>query len=58
MTDEQKIKLMEAWDEMDNAAQRILTAQPFQMTEASSRLDAARQSMRTAVHAAFLRQAP
>lgn len=35
-----------AWDNMDNAAQRIATAQPFQMTEAASRLEDCRLAMR------------
>lgn len=41
--------LLEAWDEMDNAAQRVLTALPGQMTEAAARLDAARLAMRTVI---------
>ena len=42
-------ELMKAWDKMDRAAQRMLTAQPYQMTEAAERLDVARREMSTAV---------
>ncbi len=48
--DETKLMaLHEAWNEMDNAAQRIATALPFQMTEAAERLDKARLAMRKAI---------
>lgn len=38
-----------AWNDMDNAAQRVLTAQPFQMTEAADRLNKARLALREAI---------
>lgn len=47
--DQKLVKLHETWDEMDNAAQRILTALPYQMTEAAERLDTARLLMRKAI---------
>ncbi len=43
------MNLTVAWDEMDASAQRILTAQPHQMSQAAERLEAARLSMRGAV---------
>lgn len=46
---EKLIALLTAWDDMDNAAQRILTAQPFHMTSASEGLDKCRLEMRKAI---------
>jgi hypothetical protein len=46
MANEALINLMAAADEFDNAAQRMLTAQPFQMAAAAERLDAARLAFR------------
>ncbi len=42
-------ELMTAWDNMDNAAQRMLTSLPHQISESAARLDAARLEMRGAV---------
>jgi hypothetical protein len=39
------LTLMLAWDNLNSAARRILVAQPWQMTEAASRLDQAREEM-------------
>lgn len=39
--------VLDAWDEMFNAAQRVETALPFQMSEAIASLEAARKNMST-----------
>ena len=44
------IELMNSWDAMNNAAQRILVSQPGSMTEAASRLDTARMEMQTVIN--------
>lgn len=49
LTDASLDELMVAWDEMDNATQRMLTALPSQMTEAAARLEAMQRAMRTAL---------
>lgn len=46
-------KLLQAWDELDQAANRIVTALPFQMTEAAERLEVARKGMREAIYQTF-----
>lgn len=51
-------KLLQAWDEMDRAANRMITALPFQMTDAAERLDAARKEMREAIYATFSKPKP
>ena len=45
MADERSVALYDAWDAVNNAIRRILTAQPDQMTEAARRLDEARSVM-------------
>lgn len=47
MGDDDLVALMTAWDECDNAAQRVLTSLPSQMTFAAAALDSARQNMRS-----------
>lgn len=47
-------KLLRLWDDVDSAAQRVLTALPHQMTEAAARLDEQRRLFRTALTAAAL----
>lgn len=37
-------QLLNAWDRMQGSVQRVLTSQPFQMTEAAARMDAERLS--------------
>lgn len=54
MTDYEAV--MEAWDDMDNAAQRVQVALPSQMTAAVERLDIARIRMRNALHAFYRAQ--
>lgn len=49
MTQEQRVSLYEAWTAMDQASQRILTAQPATMTGAAERLEAARVALREIV---------
>jgi len=39
------IDLMNAWDALDNAARRILVAQPAAMTSSAENLDEARKAM-------------
>lgn len=41
--------LAAAWDRMDNAAQRVTTSLPFQITEAVATLDHERLAMRAVV---------
>lgn len=43
------VDLMTAWDNMDKAAQRMLTSLPHQITEAAERLEASRLATRNAV---------
>lgn len=43
------LTLVDAIDELDNAAQRMITALPFQMTEAAANLDAKRLAARKAM---------
>jgi hypothetical protein len=43
------VALLTAWDEMDNAAQRMETALPSQMSAAVARLEGARLQMRAAI---------
>lgn len=45
MEREYAIELLTAWDRVNNAAQRMIVAQPCAMTEAAERLDSARLSM-------------
>jgi hypothetical protein len=57
MTESQRsayAEICKAWDDLDQAAQRIVTALPFQMTEASERLDEARKRMRQAIQTNLL----
>lgn len=49
MNEEALIKLMRAWDDMDNAAANILTALPHQMTERAAALNEQRLKMRDLV---------
>jgi len=49
--------LLIALDELDRAVSAILVAQPFQMTLAATRLDAARKDLRKAVYGAYLLRA-
>lgn len=42
----ERAALFDAWDEVFNAAQRVETALPFQMSEAIASLEAARKNMR------------
>lgn len=42
-----------AWDAMDAAAQRLMTAQPHQMTAAAEMLEDARLRMRSAIQVAL-----
>ncbi len=58
MTPEAFKSLLEAWDEMDRAANRMITALPFQMTEAAERLEAARKAMREAIYASVRPASP
>lgn len=48
--DERLAELLSVFDDLDNAAQRMLVALPDQMTEAAHNLDMARQRMREAFH--------
>lgn len=41
--------LLHAWDEMDNAAARVSTSLPAQMTEAAARLERVRLETRAVV---------
>jgi len=41
--------VLTTWDDLHAAIQRILTAQPYQMTEAAERLDNAHGRMREAI---------
>ncbi len=43
------IELLEAFDDLDSAAQRVLTALPSQMTHAAERLELERVRMRVAL---------
>jgi hypothetical protein len=36
-------KILEAWDALNGAIQRMLVSQPYQMTDAAARLEDARQ---------------
>lgn len=46
-------EIMDAWDDLDIACNRIITALPFQMTEAAAALEVARRRMRAAVQASY-----
>jgi hypothetical protein len=48
---------MACWDELNNAAQRILVAQPAQMTSAAEQLDAARTKFRDMISRLAVRMA-
>ena len=54
MGETDRVELAETWDDMENAAQRVLTALPAQMTEAAERLDRERQRMRKLVQKILL----
>lgn len=47
--DERLAELLTVFDDLDNAAQRMLVALPDQMTEAAHNLDEARLRMRIAI---------
>lgn len=47
--DELVVELMNAWDELDGAAQRMLVAQPSQMSEAAQQMNKSRLRMREIV---------
>ena len=51
MTPEAFKGILAAWDEVDRASNRMITALPFQMTEAAERLEAARKAMREVLYA-------
>ena len=52
MNDRDKLKeIFAVWDELDSAVNRIVTALPFQMTEAAERLEVARRKMRGVIWA-------
>lgn len=53
MSEDDFVALMNAFDVLDGAAQRVIVAQPFQMTEAAERLDGARLKMREVLQAAI-----
>ncbi len=58
MTEEQHnayVAICKAWDELDRAAQGVITALPFQMTEASERLDKARLKMREIINSELIK---
>jgi hypothetical protein len=55
MSDDDRTLLMEAWDRLDNAAQRMLVALPDAMTSAASRLDHERLNMRSVVQSVLVR---
>jgi len=42
--------LLALWDDLDKAAQRVLTSQPWQMTEAAIRLEEQRRLFREAIN--------
>ena len=46
---EQVVALMKTWDALDNQISRVLTAQPYQMTEAANSLSGLRANMRSAM---------
>jgi hypothetical protein len=50
-------EVMACWDELNNAAQRILVAQPAQMTSAAEQLDAARTKFRDMISRLAVRMA-
>lgn len=56
MTDDDFVALMDAFDALDSAAQRVLVAQPSTMTEAAANLDRARLAMRAVIHEKILRR--
>lgn len=43
-------ELLKAWDEMENAAQRVTTSLPGQLSESVARLEKARLAARDVVH--------
>lgn len=43
-------RICRAWDNLNIAAQRVITALPFQMTEAAENLDEARKRMAEAIN--------
>lgn len=43
------LELYSAWDTLNQAAQRIITAQPHQMTESAEKLEMARENIRKAI---------
>lgn len=47
--DERLAELISVFDDLDNAAQRMLVALPDQMSEAAHNLDVARLRMRAAI---------
>lgn len=42
-------ELLEAWDRLDNAGQRVETSLPFQMSDAIRELETARMNMRASI---------
>lgn len=48
--------LFDAFDELDRAAQRVLTAMPSEMTKAAEELDSARRKMRALINNHMMRQ--
>jgi hypothetical protein len=53
MTEDSFIALMDAFDALDGAAQRVIVAQPSQMTDAAEKLDTARLAMREVLQSAI-----
>lgn len=51
--DKSDTAVLDAWDNLHNAIQRITVAQPSQMTEAANRLDLERQAFTAVLQAAF-----
>lgn len=49
------MKVSKAWDELDAAALRVITALPAQMTKAAEDLDVARIEMRMAINSYLLK---
>ncbi|MBS3648777.1 hypothetical protein KEU06_09185 [Pseudaminobacter sp. 19-2017] len=47
--DEALIRLVSLWDDVDNAAARVETSLPFQMSEAIARLEETRKVFRIAL---------
>lgn len=54
---DKSLQLIEAWDRVDGAINRILTALPQQMTNAAETLEAERKGMREAIRTIMRKKA-